>query len=157
MKWKKWLENWDMTKLKLKSPFLEMEWNPNEPDKSAAWDLYIELITRVTTQELPSDAGDEAAALESYFSIFALTREILRRHGRDCVEFTKIAVVVLNQVLRPFVSKWHRLSLEGAFDDAGQRTSFRQEMQVVQADLATYTQMLADMAGVEDLTQLERR
>ncbi len=36
MKWKKWLENWDMTSLIIKVPFMEMEWNPDEPDKDAA-------------------------------------------------------------------------------------------------------------------------
>ena len=35
MKWKKWLENWDMTSLKIKTPFLEMDWNPQEKDKDA--------------------------------------------------------------------------------------------------------------------------
>ena len=39
MKWSKWLENWDMTSLKINVPFLEMEWNPSEPDKTAAWGL----------------------------------------------------------------------------------------------------------------------
>ena len=28
MKWSKWLENWDMTSLKINVPFLEMEWDP---------------------------------------------------------------------------------------------------------------------------------
>jgi len=40
MKWGKWLENWDMTSLKITTPFLEMEWNPAEPDRDAAWELY---------------------------------------------------------------------------------------------------------------------
>ena len=50
MKWKKWLENWDMTSLKFNLKFLEMEWQPKEPDKNAAWELYIEMLTRITTQ-----------------------------------------------------------------------------------------------------------
>ena len=52
MKWGKWLENWDMTSLKIKIPFLDMEWKPQDEDKSAAWDLYIELLTRITIQPL---------------------------------------------------------------------------------------------------------
>jgi len=50
MKWKKWLENWDMTSLKISLPFMEMEWNPQDEDKTAAWEMYIELLTRITTQ-----------------------------------------------------------------------------------------------------------
>ena len=63
MKWSKWLENWDMTSLKITAPFLEMEWNPSEPDKTAAWELYIELLTRITTQSLDEKDGDEQTAL----------------------------------------------------------------------------------------------
>ena len=36
MKWSKWLENWDMTSLKISAPFLEMEWKPQDEDKAAA-------------------------------------------------------------------------------------------------------------------------
>lgn len=157
MKWRKWLENWDMTKLKIKTPFLEMEWNPSEPDKNAAWDLYIELLTRVATQPLPLEHGDESTALASFHEVFRLTRNVIKHYGRDCIEFAKIAVVVLNQILRPFTSKWHRLSLEGAFEDPNRCAEFRREMQAIQEDLVTYAKMLSQMAGVEDLTELEDR
>ncbi len=73
MKWSKWLENWDMTSLKIKMPFLEMDWNPQDEDKAAAWELYIELLTRITSQPLDDDHGDEKTALASVFSIFETT------------------------------------------------------------------------------------
>jgi len=106
MKWKKWLENWDMTSLKIKAGFLEMEWNPSEPDKNAAWELYIELLTRITTQKLDITYGDEDTALASVFSLFGTTRQIIKNNGRECIEFTKIAVIILNQKIRPFTAKW---------------------------------------------------
>ncbi len=155
MKWRKWLENWDMTSLKIKAPFLEMEWNPSEPDREAAWDLYIELLTRIATQPLGESEGDEKAALESICSLFPTTRSIIRDKGRGCIEFTKLAVVVLNQKVRPFTAKWHRASVENAFGTPGVRKQFRDELQRLQGVLRTYTAMLADMAGVEDLTKLE--
>ncbi len=155
MKWRKWLENWDMTGLKIKAPFLEMDWAPKDEDKDAAWHLYIELLTRVATQHLPLEHGDERTALESVYALFGLTREIIKENGRHCIEFTKIAVVVLNQVIRPFTAKWHKLSLEGAFDDDERRKAFREELTKLQATLRVYTKMLADMAGVEDLTELQ--
>lgn len=155
MKWSKWLEKWDMTSLKIKVPFLEMEWNPQDEDKSAAWELYIELLTRITTQQLDSAHGDEKTALSSVFSIFPITRDVMKRNGRHCIEFTKIAVVVLNQVVRPFTAKWHGLSLKGAFEDPNKCIEFRNELLELQRILCIYTQMLADMAEVEDLTRLE--
>ncbi len=156
MKWSKWLENWGMTSLKINAPFLEMEWCPAEPDKEAAWELYIELLTRITTQNLIVEDGDEKTALESVFSLFPTSREIIRSHGRECIEFTKLAIVVLNQIIRPFTAKWHPVSTGGGFDDQDTCTSFRQELAQLQEQLRIYTRMLADMAGVEDLTELER-
>jgi hypothetical protein len=155
MKWGKWLENWDMTSLKIKASFLEMEWKPQDEDKAAAWELYIELLTRIATQPLDEKHGDEKTALDSVFSLFAITRQVLKSNSRNCTEFTKIAVVVLNQVIRPFTAKWHRLSLQGAFADENMQRDFRTDIAQLQTVLKKYTKMLADMAGVEDLTTLE--
>jgi hypothetical protein len=155
MKWKKWLENWGMTSLKIKTPFLDMDFAPQEADKNAAWDLYVELLTRITTQPLPKEHGDEQTALNSVFALFSLTRDVLKKHGRDAEEFAKIAIVVLNQVIRPFTAKWHKESIEGAFENADKCNEFRDELTKLQRLLTLYTRMLSDMAGVEDLTKLE--
>jgi len=133
-----------------------MEWEPQEKDKDAAWELYVELLTRTATQPLAREHGFEKAALESVHSLFPITREVIRRHGRGCVTFTKIAIVVLNQIVRPFTAKWHRLSEEGAFSEDAQCDVFRRELEELQRDLWQYTGMLAEMAGVEDLTKLEK-
>ncbi|QWR78623.1 hypothetical protein [Candidatus Magnetomonas plexicatena] len=155
MKWSKWLENWDMKSLKIKASFLEMEWKPQNEDKDAAWELYVELLTRITTQPLDPVHGDEKTALDSVFSLFAITRQVLKNHTKDCAEFAKIAIVVLNQVVRPFTAKWHLRSLKGYFDDPVKQKEFRDELSLLQVELRKYTKMLADMAGVEDLTTLE--
>ena len=156
MRWSDWLEEWGMTNLKIQIPFLEMEWAPQDADKAAAWELYIELLTRVSTQPLPEDDGDELSALNSIYSLFPSTREVIKRNGRECVEFTKIAIVVLNQIVRPFTAKWHKLSIEGAFEDEMHCKTFRMELTDLQEQLNRYTRMLGHMAGVEkDLTQFE--
>ncbi|MCS0222400.1 hypothetical protein NDJ09_03625 [Vibrio alginolyticus] len=156
MKWSKWLENWNMTSLKVNVGFLEMDWNPSEPDKDAAWDMYVELLTRVTTQSLPNEKGNEKAALDSIYSLFETTRSVIKEQGRDCREFTKIAIIILNQKIRPFTSKWHKLSLDGAFEEPESCASFRSELSELQYELSIYAQMLAEMASVEDLTELEK-
>ena len=158
MKWKEWLEKWSMTSLKISAPFLEMDWAPKDADKDAAWELYIELLTRITTQPLPKEHGDEATALSSIHSLFATTRDVIKSHGRLCSEFAKIAVVILNQKIRPFTAKWHKSSIAGDFDKPEKREEFRTELKELQEILVTYTQMLGQMAGVEeDLTGLESK
>lgn len=155
MKWEEWLDNWSMTGLKISAGFLEMEWKPKDADRDAAWELYVELLTRVTTQHLAPDDGDEMTALDSIHALFGLTRATLKHQGRHCNEFAKIAIVVLNQVVRPFTARWHRESRAGAFDKPAKRRKFRAELSNLQEQLRKYTRMLADMANVEDLTKLE--
>ena len=149
------LEKWGMTSLKITPPFLQMEWTPKAADKNAAWALYIELLTRITTQPLPIEHGDEKTALDSVYSLFATTREVIREYGPECIHFTKIAIVVLNQVIRPFTAKWHRKSIAGGFEDETERNDFRDELAALQKELRKYSRMLADIADVEDLTDLE--
>lgn len=153
MQLKKLLEKWDLTSLKITAPFLEMEWQPKDEDKNAAWDLYVELITRVATQHLEPDEGDEAAALKSVYELFGLTRSTIRYHGRYCINFARIAVVMLNQKVRPFTAKWHRRMVAGELNDAA-RQAFRAELRALQVDLRSYTRLLADLADVEDMTNL---
>ncbi len=155
MNFSNWLEKWGMASLKITPPFLQMEWTPKDADKNAAWALYIELLTRITTQPLPIEHGDEKTALDSVYSLFATTREVIREYGPECINFTKIAIVVLNQVIRPFTAKWHRKSIAGDFEDETERTVFRDELAALQEELRKYSQMLADIADVEDLTNLE--
>jgi len=155
MKRRDFLERWGLSGLKLNIGFLEAEFHPQDADRAAAWELYIELLTRVTTQHLPPDHGDEETALESVHSLFPVTREILKRHGSVVGEFAKLAVPVLNQVIRPFTAKWHHRLLAGAFSDSTQCAEFRSELEELQKVLRNYTRALADLAQVEDLTALE--
>ncbi len=155
MNWGNWLEKWQMTSLRIKAPYLEMEWKPVDEDRTAAWELYVELLTRIATQPLASDHGIEQTALESLYALFPTTRQVLCRNTYKCQEFAKIAVVVLNQIVRPFTARWHKLSQEGAFRNPARCSEFRAELVSIQASLRIYTKMLAEMAGVEDLTELE--
>jgi len=155
MRLRDWLVKVQLSKLKISLPFLEMEWEPRDVDRAAAWDMYVELLTRITTQRLPAGTGDEKTALDSIYSLFGTTREILRRHGRGAERFAQIAIVVLNQIIRPFTARWHRLSLAGAFGDAPQCVVFRTELESLQRDLRHYMGALADLAQVEDLTDLQ--
>jgi hypothetical protein len=154
MKFRELFEKWNLTGLKVKTPIMDMEWNPSDPDKDAAWDLYVELLTRITTQPLQNSYGVEKTALESVYSLFEITRQTLKENGRSCIEFTKISVIILNQVIRPFTAKWHHLSEQKAFEDPERCREFRSELAILQIDLRNYTKLLADLANVEDLTEI---
>ena len=145
-----------LEKIRLNLSVVALEIDFNENDRDAAWELYIEMLTRIVTQPLPAGSGDERAALDSVYSLFPTTRAILRRQGRNALQFSKVAIPVLNQVVRPFTAKWHGESLAGAFDDPARRALFRAELALLQEDLRNYNRLLANIAGVEDLTELEQ-
>lgn len=155
MRIKDLFEKWGLAGLKVKTPILEMVWEPSDHDKNAAWVLYVELLTRITTQRLPHEHGTEEAALESVHKIFGLTRTTLKEHGRKAENFTRVAIIVLNQVIRPFTAKWHRLSDQGAFSEKAKCDEFREELATLQEKLRAYTKMLSELADVEDMTEME--
>lgn len=91
------------------------EWVPGERERDAAWELYVELITRVTGVELRPSEGLLREAMSSLYSLFGTTRAILRHYGpavavpsrTSTVAFGHLAVVVLNRGIRPYLSRWH--------------------------------------------------
>ena len=156
MKLSEWLDKWSISYLKVNTALLNMEFKPNYHDKNAAWELYIELLTRVTTQSIPEDFCDEKTTLQSIYSLYDTTRKILKKYGRHGNEFSKIAIIILNQKVRPFTTKWHNKLLDGELDTSKNNNLFREELSELQTTLIIYTKMLSDMAGVEDLTELEK-
>ena len=92
------------------------KWQVDQTERNAAWSLYVELITRIAVQPLENDKGLIREALNSLYSIFSTTREVLREAG-PCVGASRqsvggIAIAVLNYGLRPFLTKWHPLLQE---------------------------------------------
>ena len=144
-----------LEKIRLNAGIIQADISLEDADRDAAWEMYVEMLTRIVTQPLPNDTGDEKAALESVHALFPVTREILRRQGRQTTQFSKVAIPVLNQVVRPFTAKWHRLSLSGAFEDDAMRSEFREDLRGLLVDMRNYIRMLAEIAKVEDLTDLE--
>lgn len=155
MKRREFLEKWGLAGLKLSPRVLTGRLTLRSADRAAAWELYVELATRITTQPLSSGEGDEQTALESVFGLFALTRDVLKRHGPACAECARLAIPVLNQSVRPFTARWHKRSLAGAFKQPARRAEFRKELAALQIVLRSYSGALAALAGVEDVAALE--
>jgi hypothetical protein len=105
-------------KVKLNIPLLggvEAKWKPNNAEKDAAWELYVELVTRISVVELRGQEGTLSEALNSLYSLFKTTRDILKKYGpevahpleNDRISFGKLAVTILNYQLRPLLAEWH--------------------------------------------------
>lgn len=90
-------------------------WTPADAERRAAWELYVELVTRIAVVDLGPREGLLRDALSSLYSLFGTTRDILRRHGPEVaprrgsgeISFGVLAVLVLNGALRPLLAHWH--------------------------------------------------
>jgi hypothetical protein len=159
--------------VKINLGFLELsgEWEPNDIERAAAWEVYVELITRVTTVPLAASEGLLREALTSLYSVFASTREVLRKYGPDIAEpkiggqynFAFLAVTILNSGIRPLLARWHPAlaDWEAHRPDtvspaAHERTwpqadALRDELETTRQSLTDYAAALATACGVPNL------
>ena len=148
-------------------------WGVDERQKNAAWELYIELVTRTTLAPRNQESGGLREALTSLHSLFATTREILKRYGPavakpkrgSTLSFAHLAVGVLNAAIRPVLSQWHPLLTEWESSKPSGTSSveyerqwsmhreLRQELESVQTTLLPYAELLAKAAGVPPLIE----
>lgn len=154
------------TKLTVGLPFNlgQLEFEPDEIQQRAAWELYVELTTRIAIEPHGPDEGLMREALLSLYSIFGVTREILRQAGPSVAQGPKslgpVAIEVLNKGLRPFLAKWHPLLLtheqkrptditahdhELSWDKFSE---FQQELTKVQEQMIIYAEALGKIAGI---------
>ncbi|MCT9081316.1 tetratricopeptide repeat protein [Streptomyces fulvoviolaceus] len=83
---------------------------PGPLERSAAFNLQIELVTRVGVQPLPPEEGSLREALTSLHTLFATTREVLHQMAAEAgtpIGLPHIASNVINEHLRPFLTTWH--------------------------------------------------
>jgi len=110
-------------KVALENPYigkLEGTWVPDKKERDAAWEMYIELVTRISMVELIPDEGLLREALSSLYTLFGITREILRKYGpavakpkhKGNLSFGYLAIIILNSAIRPVLAKWHPLLLD---------------------------------------------
>ncbi|MFE7312810.1 TIR domain-containing protein [Streptomyces sp. NPDC057555] len=83
---------------------------PSRTERVAAFDLQVELITRIGVQPLAPDQGSLREALTSLHSVFGTSREVLHRMGAENpaeAVLPRIASALANDHLRPFLATWH--------------------------------------------------
>lgn len=146
-------------------------WEPNNAERQAAWELYVELVTRVSVVPMRADEGLLREALTSLYSLFATTREVLRTHGPEVAEpkrngqynFGYLAVAMLNFGVRPLLARWHPELEDWESRRPADRSRRDHEQVWPQADvlratltdtrsiLAAYADLLAEACGVPSL------
>ncbi len=142
------------------------EWEADKTERRAAWSLYVELVTRIAVEPLAEEEGLLREALNSLYSLFGTTREILKEAGPGVgashSSVGGIAIAVLNRGLRPFLAKWHprlqvwesKRPVDVSPSEHEQKWSdtleLRKELEVLRENLHKYSLALADIAGIEN-------
>ncbi|GCB50286.1 toll/interleukin-1 receptor domain-containing protein [Streptomyces sp. NL15-2K] len=88
---------------------------PSESERMAAFDIQVELVTRIGVQELAPGTGSLREALTSLKSLIDFTRATLHTYnihlepgsqtGAPTVQ--SLAYTLINDVIRPFTTPWH--------------------------------------------------
>ncbi len=159
-------KNIKATELNIKMPFGigDIKFVENDLAKKTAWKLYVEISTRISLVPLNNDEGILREALDSLYSLFNITRDILKdadpsiAMGELSLGF--LAIEILNKGLRPFISKWHLLlSLYEESKPANiskieyeklweKNKLFRKELEELTQEMVLYTDSLAKIATI---------
>ena len=150
-------------------------WKPDDIERKAAWEMYVELVTRISVQKLPSEEGLLREALSSLYTLFNATRQILRKYGPSVAQpkldgdlsFGQLAISILNHSLRPLLTKWHPLLRDHenarkqsvSLADHEKKWEYykelREEIEKARGALNEYANLLADVAKIPRLHSQE--
>ncbi len=109
----------------------------SKSDRNAAWELYVEISSRVSTCVLEDNLGEDTSALDSLYSLFGSWREISKKYGFQAINMTKDSKFYFDEVLRPFTTKWH-----GKLKEAEINIEFREDLASVQKKTAAFSDNL---------------
>lgn len=155
---------------------IEGSWEPDETEQRAAWEIYVELVTRISVADPGDEHGSLREALTSLYSLFGTVRDILRKYGPAVGRPDKhtdlsvgyLSIAVLNTVLRPLLSKWHPLlqahetlrpvsaSPIEHEDTWGMAPALRSDLASSRLVLISFADLLADVAQVPSLVKHRR-
>lgn len=154
-----------LTEIKVNVPQLsQLTFVVNNDARRTAWELFVEVSTRISTQPLGDEDGFLREAMNSLYHLFGRTRDLLaqaqpsRITGGKTVEY--LAMTMLNHELRPFLSKWHplltRFERSGQVDEMSweHNSTFRKELNEMRQRLVEFAFSFARLAGVPDAESL---
>ncbi|MGK4593268.1 hypothetical protein [Amycolatopsis sp. w19] len=126
-----------------------------ETDRALAWELHVELASRITAVELRPDEGLLSEALDSLYSVFSTARRALAGHrpAPDATEDSvhHLVINLLNKGIRPFLAYWHRMYVDHQDRRPAGVTVFEHEQawehkDRLRAELADLQVLLRDVA-----------
>ncbi len=103
----------------------------------AAYELYCQVSTRISSTPLPDNVGCDVAALNSVYSLFEFWRDLHSKYGRQSCFFIKHSKPFFDQHLRALTAKWHNKLREDKINN-----DFRADLLALQNSTTDYIQKL---------------
>ena len=143
-------------------------WEPDKSEIRAAWELYVEMVSRTPLGGFSPQEGSVREALTSIYSLFDSTRGILRNYGPSVAQpkrgrkmsFGYLTISMLNLVLRPLLTEWHprlqaweRANPSLREDEWPDRRDFLKALSETKDLLSQYASIFAKVAKVPELTE----
>ncbi|MGC5284812.1 hypothetical protein [Micromonospora sp. DT231] len=153
-----------LTELTVSIPnFTDLTFAVTPSNEGVAWRLFVESVTRVSTQPLTEGTGVVRETLNSLYSLFQSVRQTLVEAGptagvggTQTVEH--LAIGMLNAQMRPFLAKWHPqlLQWERVNPDVPEsqwpgNAQCRAELEAMRLGLLDYVRGLGQLAGVRNI------
>jgi hypothetical protein len=163
-------QEWQITEIEME--FVGQKWKfaNSGSQRRVAWLLFVEATTRVATQSMAQDEGDDSIALRSLYDFFQSTRKAIGETGptkllpsgqNNLETVESFALAMLNQDLRPFLSKWHpswdkwrSKNTDCSSGDWPFHKEFRKELAMLQSKVRERAKGFAKIAGVSDVERL---
>ena len=164
------LEEWQVTEIEIETLGQKWKLASSGSQRRVAWALFVETATRIATQPMADADGDDGIALKSLYDLFQSTRKIIaemelthllpsKKKHTDTVE--TFALAMLNQDLRPFLSKWHpvwdvwrKANPDVQCMNWNQHAAFRDDLRTLQPKIHARAEGLAKIAGISDIKRL---
>jgi hypothetical protein len=156
-----------LTDVRISVPhFSEMHFAITKDSQLVAWKLFVETVTRISTQRLDPRGGLVREAMSSLYTLFNITRDVLKesqpsRLTGDDPTVEHLAIAMLNMELRPFLSHWHPHLRAWERENPGAdevdwpgNAECRAEMAAMQQRLAAYVLGFGKLARVPNPQQI---
>lgn len=163
-------DEWRVTEVEVTTLGQKVKLANSGSQRRVAWALFVDTTTRIATQPLSDEEGDGGIILKSLYDLFQVSRKSImemeptrvlpsRRKNLETVE--TYILEMLNQNIRPFLSKWHPVWDAWQKSNPGtpssgwsQHKEFRKELKALQPEIRGRAIGLGEIAGIPRVGQL---
>lgn len=128
---------------------------PNYEDMQIAYQLWVELSTRKIGLSIDLDNEVIAEIYDSWYEFFGLTRELVKgipiskiRKDNSTKELVRIAIEVLNEGIRPHLTKWQAKFRKWYNTEIENEENMKLSPQDCQKKYPEYNELTKDLAEV---------